>query len=127
MERRTIAGESGEICLAEVESIIRELRREDPEFRANARYVFGQPPYETPSDHPIIENLVKAVESIGRKTDRTSMTFWTDAAVLGEAGIPSVIFGPTGKGLHSREEYVVADAVLDCQATLVALIEDFCS
>ena len=39
------------------------------------------------------------------------MSFWTDAGVLGEAGIPSVIFGPTGKGLHSVAEYVVAEDV----------------
>ncbi len=127
MERRTVAGESGKISLAEVESIIRELRAEDSEFRANARYVFGQPPYETPADHPIAEKLVKAVEGIGRKTERSSMTFWTDAAVLGQAGIPSVIFGPTGKGLHSIEEYVVANDVLACQAALVALVDDFCA
>jgi acetylornithine deacetylase len=127
MERRTVAGESGEISLTEVESIIRDLRAEDSEFHATARYVFGQPPYETPTDHPIAEDLVKAVEGIGRKTDRSSMTFWTDAAVLGQAGIPSVIFGPTGKGLHSIEEYVVADDVLACQAALVALVDDFCS
>ena len=127
MERRTVAGESGKISLAEVESIIRELRAEDSEFRANARYVFGQPPYEIPDDHPLAENLVKAVEGIGRKTERSSMTFWTDAAVLGQAGIPSVIFGPTGRGLHSIEEYVVAEDVLACQAALVALVDDFCS
>jgi acetylornithine deacetylase len=54
------------------------------------------------------------------------MTFWTDAAVLGEAGIPSVIFGPTGEGLHSIKEYVVADDVLVCQAALVELVRDFC-
>ena len=34
------------------------------------------------------------------------MSFWTDAAVLGSAGIPSVLFGPGGAGLHSVEEYV---------------------
>ena len=34
------------------------------------------------------------------------MSFWTDAAVLGAAGIPSLLFGPGGAGLHSREEYV---------------------
>ena len=34
------------------------------------------------------------------------MSFWTDAAILGGAGIPSVLFGPGGAGLHSLEEYV---------------------
>ena len=98
MERRTIAGESGEISLTEVDSIIRELRGEDSEFRANARYVFGQPPYETPADHPIAENLVKAVEGIGRKTERSSMTFWTDAAVLGQVGDPFGDLRPDRQG-----------------------------
>ncbi len=126
MERRTVAGEAGRISLSEVESILRELRAEDPEFRADARYVFGQPPYETPSDHPIASGLEKAMKGIGRTTNRSAMTFWTDAAVLGEAGIPSVIFGPTGEGLHSIKEYVVADDVLVCQAALVELVRDFC-
>ena len=39
------------------------------------------------------------------------MTFWTDAAILGGAGIPSVLFGPGGAGLHSTEEYVRVDDV----------------
>ena len=39
------------------------------------------------------------------------MTFWTDAAILGSAGIPTVLFGPGGAGLHSTEEYVLIDDV----------------
>ena len=127
MERRTVGGESDEISLVEVETILRELRAEDPEFRAEARYVFGQPPYETPPDHPLASDLEKAMEGIGRPTRRSAMSFWTDAGVLGQAGIPSVIFGPTGEGLHSIKEYVVADDVLVCQAALVELARDFCS
>ena len=39
------------------------------------------------------------------------MSFWTDAAVLGDAGDPVGIFGPTGAGLHSLEEWVDAQSV----------------
>jgi len=49
------------------------------------------------------------------------MTFWTDAAVLGAAGIPSVLFGPAGAGLHSAEEYVEIQDVLRCRDVLAAL------
>jgi len=49
------------------------------------------------------------------------MSFWTDAAVLGSVGIPSVLFGPGGAGLHSTEEYVNVDDVLACREALVAL------
>ena len=55
------------------------------------------------------------------------MSFWTDAAVLGGAGIPSVVFGPGGAGLHSHEEYVRIDEVLACQDGLVETARRFCA
>jgi acetylornithine deacetylase len=51
------------------------------------------------------------------------MSFWTDAAVLAEAGIPSVLFGPGGAGLHSTDEYVNVADVLSCRDALVRLAE----
>jgi len=41
--------------------------------------------------------------------------------VLGSAGIPSVLFGPGGAGLHSVEEYVEIQDVLRCRDVLAAL------
>ena len=55
------------------------------------------------------------------------MSFWTDAAVLGEAGIPSVLFGPGGAGLHSVEEYVEVQDVLTCRDILAALARGWCA
>jgi acetylornithine deacetylase len=49
------------------------------------------------------------------------MSFWTDASVLGEAGIPSLLFGPSGAGLHSVEEWVDLASVADCRDALVRL------
>ena len=49
------------------------------------------------------------------------MSFWTDAAILGDAGIPSVLFGPTGAGLHSLEEWVDVQSVLTCRDALVGV------
>jgi acetylornithine deacetylase len=47
------------------------------------------------------------------------MSFWTDAAVLAGAGIPSVLFGPGGAGLHSVEEYVNLADVDVCRDVLI--------
>ena len=49
------------------------------------------------------------------------MSFWTDAAILGEAGIPSVLFGPGGAGLHNTEEHVNVADVLACRDALAGL------
>ena len=55
------------------------------------------------------------------------MSFWTDAAVLGSAGIPAVLFGPGGAGLHSVEEYVEIQDVLRCRDALAALARGWCT
>lgn len=127
IERRTITGESGEVALAEVEEILSSLRDEDHEFEASAEAMFSRPPYETPSNHPLPSALESALFQAGVKAHRAGMTYWTDAAVLGEAGIPSVIFGPGGGGYHGLEEYVHVDQVLTCRDVLVSLSREFCS
>jgi acetylornithine deacetylase len=121
MERRTVAGESGDDALAEIRRILEELKHEDPEFDGTARMTFSRPPYELPPGHPLPGALAAAA---GRSLPRVGMSFWTDAAVLGAAGIPSVLFGPGGAGLHSTEEYVNVDDVLACRDALAALALD---
>jgi acetylornithine deacetylase len=51
------------------------------------------------------------------------MSFWTDAAILAGAGIPSILFGPGGAGLHSIVEYVTLDDVSACRDVLVTTVE----
>jgi acetylornithine deacetylase len=126
MERRTVAGESGERALDEVVEILSDLSREDPEFEGSARLTFSRPPYEIPADHEAVRALGDVLRAQGRPAVVTGMSFWTDAAILGHAGIPSLLFGPGGAGLHSAEEYVRIDDVLACRDALAALAREFC-
>jgi acetylornithine deacetylase len=66
-----------------------------------------------------------AAAVVGHAPARVGMTFWTDAAILGAAGIPSVLFGPGGSGLHSQEEYVLIEDVCRCRDVLVELARTF--
>jgi acetylornithine deacetylase len=126
MERRTIAGEPAELALEEVQAVLADLRRQDPEFEGSARMRFSQPPHELPRDHELTRLLAAAVREIGREPAIGGMTFWTDAALLGRAGIPSLLFGPAGAGLHGVEEYVELESVLACRDVLVELTRAFC-
>lgn len=126
MERRTITGEPMEIALSEAEELIAALKQKDSEFEATAEFLFGRPPYETPVEHEIPQMLETAVRSTGHEANRGGMSFWTDAAILGQAGIPSIVFGPGGAGLHGIEEYVIADDVIICRDALCELARNFC-
>jgi acetylornithine deacetylase len=155
LERRTVTGESDAQVRAEMDGVLEKLRAADPEFEASVTSLFSRPSYEVPATHELPRALLSASRSLtdrGRRPpdreptvhdkDRplpdkdcpapaedhafVGMSFWTDAAVLGSAGIPSVLFGPGGAGLHSVEEYVEVRDVLRCRDTLAALARGWC-
>jgi acetylornithine deacetylase len=126
LERRNVSGEALDIAMREVEEILDSLRHEDREFVASSRLMFDRAPYETPVDHDLPRRLEAAVKHIGHDTCREGMTYWTDAAILGQAGIPTVVFGPGGEGFHAREEFVFVDHVEACRDALVLTARDFC-
>ena len=126
MERRTITGEADDVALKEVQQILLTLKEQDEEFEAAARALFGRPPYETPSGHSLSDMLETAVGATGRQPKRSGMSFWTDAAILGQAGIPTVVFGPGGAGLHGLDEHVIVEEVIACRDALTVLARDFC-
>jgi len=129
LERRTVPGETEIDVTGELEALLTTLRREDPEFEAALTPLFSRPPYALAPEHELPRALREAqarAEALmpapdARADQFVGMSFWTDAAVLGSAGIPSVLFGPGGAGLHSTEEYVEIQDVLRCRDALAAL------
>jgi acetylornithine deacetylase len=126
MERRTLPSEDEGTALHEVQQILDTLTAEDGTFRAEATVVFSRPAYEIAADHELPGVLSAALAHAGGQPRITGASFWTDAAVLGHAGIPSILFGPGGAGLHSTEEYVNVADVLLCRDALVELARRFC-
>jgi acetylornithine deacetylase len=125
LERRTIPGEDDDTVTAEMERIVARLRAADPEFEGTFKRTFSRPPYALDAHHALPQALYRALcplpDSERSEPTFVGMSFWTDAAVLGSAGIPSVLFGPGGAGLHSVEEYVNVQDVLRCRDALAAL------
>lgn len=124
-ERRTLPGEPADAGLNEALTILDQLRREDPEFEADAQLVFGRDGYEIDPSSALPHALIQSASAAGCSAKRVGMTFWTDAAILGGAGTPTVLFGPGGAGLHSIEEYVFVEDVCRCRDALVNLARSF--
>jgi acetylornithine deacetylase len=127
VERRTIPGEVEGSGAREVEQILQRLRAADPEFTGASRTTFSRGPYELDAAHELPTLLVRAAQETGIPSTPIGMSFWTDAAILGAAGIPSVLFGPSGGGLHSLEEWVDVHSVLQCRDALANLARAWCS
>ena len=125
IERRTLPGEAIGVGLHEVRGILDRLRRADSDFEGDATLVFSRAAYELDATHPLPEMLEHAAASRGCRPRRVGMSFWSDAAILSAAGIPTVLFGPGGAGLHSVEEYVRVEDVCACRDTLVTLAHAF--
>jgi acetylornithine deacetylase len=124
-ERRTLPGEPATVAYDEASAILDMLRAADPEFEADAKAAFGRDAYEIDPKSRLPADLVRAATKAGASPRLVGMTFWTDAAILGGAGIPSVLFGPGGAGLHSTEEYVLVEDVCRCRDALVELARAF--
>ena len=120
-ERRTLPGEPSSAAIDELDRIIQQLRAADTEFEAERRPMLSRDAYEIDPASSLPAELTQAAREAGATPATVGMTFWTDAAILGGAGIPAAIFGPGGAGLHSTEEYVVLDDVHTCCGALTAL------
>ena len=123
MERRTVGGEGADVVQAEMDELLAQLSRQDPDFHPTARVVAYRPAYALDASHTLPRALGAAIAGAGYPGEPTGMTFWTDAAILADAGIPSVLFGPGGAGLHSISEYVNVDDVYACRDILVDAIK----
>lgn len=127
LERRLVPGEDAVTFEQELAEIIARLAREDGRFRARYEVSYSVQPLETARDCAIAQVLRESARKvIGPGVNFGTQSFWSDAALLSEAGVPSVLFGPGGAGMHSTVEYVrLADVEL-CARTLWECARVFC-
>lgn len=128
LERRTVAGETAETVRQEVQSLLDKLVHDVSGFKYDLRVVFQRPPFDIPAEHPFCARVGDIVsESLGEKANFCGASYWTDCALLAAEGIPTVLWGPRGKGLHASEEWVEADSVQQVTDALTAIARQFCS
>lgn len=122
-ERRTLPGESPVQLNMELNEIIDELKASDPHFEAACRLICSRAPFQVDREQPHLDRFYQAAKTrLPDLVEWGAATFWTDAALLSEAGIPALVFGPRGSGLHSLEESVVAADVVACAEIIYQFI-----
>jgi acetylornithine deacetylase len=115
-ERRTVPGETDPDVEREVAALVDGVD-------ATWSLTVTRGPFE-------IDPGAEIVALVGRhagEPERLGLPFWTDAALLGAAGIPTVLFGPCGEGLHTEVEWVSIGSLERCVAAYVAVAADFCA
>lgn len=127
IERRTIPGETVASTQTELQAIIDRLSAEDASFKATVKPTFSREPFEIDAAAPIVKLLEQQTASrLGQQPVHTGQTFWTDAAILADAGIETVLIGPIGDGLHSAVEWVDLRSTIDLAHILAATAAAFC-
>src|ERR1700751_2475953 len=130
LERRMLPEESAGEFEVELRSLVAGLSTRDQDFRATVRGLGSRPAYEISRDAPIVQLVSNAIRKILGPTAAeqfVGMAAWTDTVLLAEAGIPGIVFGPSGRGLHGKEEYVELDSVVQCSEILLEAIRSACS
>lgn len=127
LERRTIPGETPETVKAELEIIIEEIAARDPDFHATVEVGLNRGPFEVTETEPIVATLDRvATKALGRTPARRGEPFWTDCAILKQAGIPCVMFGADGAGAHAASEWTTVESVRTLADILTETAVEFC-
>lgn len=112
IERRTLPGETTASVISEFEQACARATTRDAALDVQVRHVLTQGPSDVPADAAIVRALEAAMRAEGEPVRHEGMSAWTDAALLNEAGIPAICYGPGDIVLaHSAEEWVPLDEV----------------
>ncbi len=126
IERRTIPGETGGDAMREVEAAVARVKRRRPDLDATVRLISAQPPSDVDVDSEIVGMLERALRESQLPVVVEGLSAWTDAALLNEAGIEAICFGPGDIALaHAAEEYVPISEITRATSVLTHVAREW--
>ncbi|KAJ5545069.1 Peptidase M20 [Penicillium sp. DV-2018c] len=128
VEFRTVPAQTEESILGDISALLEDIAQRKPHFRyAAPRITMSRPTQKVAADHPFVQKTVACASAVlGTKPVVQAGAFWTDAALLGAVGVPSIVYGPAGEGLHAKEEWVEVDSLQQFEKVFTQLVKDFC-
>jgi acetylornithine deacetylase len=123
LERRTLPGETAAGVEAELAAL---LERSAP--GATQRTLLVREPFEVAQDAEVVQAVREAaMEVLPGPAPIGGASYWADAAFIAAAGIPTVMFGPSGEGAHAAEEWVSIAGTEAVAHTLVGVARRICA
>ena len=124
-------GEAAAGTLAEVETILDAMRQADPTVRAAASLVLSREAWEfnpaSAAGTALSGMLAEALGARrGRVPEQAGAPYWMESALWEAAGVPTVVCGPAGGGMHAADEWVDLAQVRAYAEALVDTISAFC-
>lgn len=128
LERRTIPGETADTVEAELRAILDAIAGSDPDFRYTITRGLERRPFEVSPDEPIVKALLSAAkDTTGQDLKLRGEPFWTDAALMLEAGIRGLLFGVDGGGAHAATEWINLDSLTRVTHNLTQTTLNYCN
>lgn len=128
VERRTLPGETASQVQAELRSMIDGCKALDPDLVVEARTLLVREPFEIDEDAEIVTLLRSAAAQVlGTPAEIVGASYWADAAMIADSGIPTVMLGPGGAGAHAAEEWVSLSDTEAVARSLIAFAARFCA
>lgn len=127
-ERRTLPGETPSQLARELDGLLEATRAVDGGIGVRWREVIRREPFETGADSQIARTVAGAAAQLRGEAPRVvGAPYWMESALLAEAGIPAVVYGPAPHGIHAADERVSTDEVLHLEALLRRCAAEFCA
>jgi acetylornithine deacetylase len=128
IERRSLPGEGRPELERELEELLAGCREADPVLDVSARTLLVREPLETGESEPIVSLVRDAAQGLrGSRPPVSGASFWADSALISAAGIPTVLFGPSGAGAHAEEEWVSIKDTEACAGVLSRVAAELCA
>jgi acetylornithine deacetylase len=110
IERRTLPGDPATAPLSEVRDLVDAVTAGAPGLGSTVELVLARDAWQADDSGPaaeLMDLLATALAAAGAAPPiRTGAPYWMESALWQASGVPAVVCGPAGGGLHAVDEWV---------------------
>jgi di/tripeptidase len=111
----------------EIRDLLEKIQEQVEDFNFDVKATASRPAFESNGDDAFCRLVCEEAGAAMSTTPTVKgEPYWTDCALLAAEGIPSVLWGPIGGGLHAKEEWVDVDSIRTVSSALTSIASKFC-